>query len=292
MRITHPDRVMYPATGLTKLDVAQYYEAISARMLPHVIGRPLTLVHCPTGLAGQCRYLRHGKAWGPSALRRVRIRERTKIGEYLVVESVQGLIALAQMDVLEIHTWNSDIAHVERPNRLVFDLDPGPAVAWRHIVEAARLLRKALAALGLASWVKTTGGAGLHVVVPLIPERDWTECLAFARAVAQKIERHDPARYTTMFRKEGRERKILIDYLRNNRTNTSIAAFSTRARADASISLPVRWTELRAHARPIGAGLIAALQRLVRRQGDPWHDYWTARQRLSTNAIRSLVDDT
>ena len=130
------------------------------------------------------------------------------------------------MGVLEIHTWNSVIDNVEHPNRLVFDLDPGQQVPWTRVIRSARIVRDALGALGLESFVKTTGGAGLHVVVPLVPHADWAACLAFARAVAERIERADPDTYTTTFARAGRTKKILIDYLRNNRTNTSIAAFS------------------------------------------------------------------
>src|SRR5437899_2358957 len=199
-------------------------------MVPHVAGRPLTLVRCPTGVGGSCFYMKHSAVWAPEGLRRVRIPEKKKIGEYLIADSLPALIGLVQMDILEIHTWNSTIDHLEQPNRIVLDLDPGPDVPWPRVIEAARLVRAALAALALESFVKTTGGAGLHVVVPLVPDAGWPECLAFARGVAEAIERQDPRRYTTTFRKAGRERRILIDYLRNNRTNTSVAAFSTRAR--------------------------------------------------------------
>src|SRR5688572_11062798 len=136
IRISHPDRLIYPELRLSKLQLAQYFEAIGAWILPHVQGRPLTLVHCPEGVAGTCLYLRHAKAWGPSALRRVRIREKTKIGEYLVADSIPAIVALAQMGIVEIHTWNSVAADVERPNRIVWDLDPGPQVPWKQVVAA------------------------------------------------------------------------------------------------------------------------------------------------------------
>jgi DNA ligase D-like protein (predicted polymerase) len=171
IRISHPDRVIYPDLDISKLQLARYFERIGGWILPHVRGRPLTLVHCPAGLGGPCRFLRHAKVWGPDALRRVRIREKTKIGEYLVADTVSAVVALAQMGIVEIHTWNSTVDDVERPNRLVWDLDPGPEVTWRQTVAAARLLRGVLDTLGLASWVKTTGGRGLHVVVPITPDR-------------------------------------------------------------------------------------------------------------------------
>ena len=213
--------------------------------MPHVKGRPLTLVHCPAGIAAPCIYLKHAKQWGPNALRRVKIQEKTKVGEYLVADNIEAVVSLAQMGIVEIHTWNSTDDDVERPNRIVWDLDPGPQVAWKQVVTAAQLVRDVLKTLGLASWVKTTGGHGLHVVVPIKPARDWSECLEFARDVSEAIERTDPI-YTTTFAKRGRERKILIDYLRNNRTNTSVCAFSPRARPGAMVSMPLDWKELSA----------------------------------------------
>jgi bifunctional non-homologous end joining protein LigD len=220
--ISHPDRLIYPDQGISKLQLAQYYESIADWIVPHVKGRPLTLVHCPAGLAAPCLYMKHAKQWGPNALRRVKIQEKTKVGEYLVADNIEGVVSLAQMGIVEIHTWNSTIDDVERPNRILWDLDPGPKVAWKQVVTAAKVVRDVLTTLGLESWVKTTGGRGLHVVVPIKPGRDWSECLDFARNVSEAIERTDPI-YTTTFAKAGRERKILIDYMRNNRTNTSLA---------------------------------------------------------------------
>ncbi|HET7220045.1 MAG TPA: non-homologous end-joining DNA ligase [Vicinamibacterales bacterium] len=286
VRISHPDRVVYPDVGLTKYDVARYYESVAQWILPHVKGRPLTLVHCPDGLNGSCHYLRHAKAWGPSALRRVRIREQKKIGEYLVADSQEAVVSLAQMGVLEVHTWNSTTDHLEQPSRIIWDLDPGPQVEWSEVVRGARLLRSVLDLLGLQTWVKTTGGAGLHVVLPIAPSREWSWCLEFSRAVAASIERSEPDAFTTAFAKHGREDKILIDYLRNNRTNTSVAAFSTRARAGAPVSTPVSWEEI-ARGRP--SFTVATLrQRMARRRSDPWSGYWQCRQRIAERSLRAV----
>lgn len=284
--ISHPDRLIYPDLGISKLQLARYYEAIGPWMLPHVTGRPLTLVHCPEGLAAPCNYLRHAKAWGPNALRRVRIREKTKTGEYLVADSIAALVSLAQMGIVEIHTWNATDHDVERPNRIILDIDPGPDVTWTQVATAAKLVRDVLKTLGLESWVKTTGGRGLHVVVPIKPERDWSECLAFARDVSESITRTDPGLYTTAFAKAGREDKLLIDYLRNNRTNTSVAAFSTRARPGAHVSMPVSWRDLTGG--PDRWTLQTAVQRMKRQKTDPWERYWPCKQRLSATAIKAL----
>ena len=293
--ISHPDRVLFPAAHTTKLDLAKYYEAIADRILPHLVDRPLTLVHCPKGVPASgarkgidCVFMKHAKVWGPAPIRRERIREKTKTGEYLIVDTLPALIGLVQMDVLEVHTWNSRCARVEQPDRIVIDLDPGADIKWPAVVGAAKLVRQLLAVLELVSFVKTTGGRGLHVVVPLAARADWAECLDFARAFAQALVRRQPELFTERFAKAGRDDKILIDYLRNNRTNTSIAAFSTRAKPNAPISVPLAWTELSASRTPDRFTISAVPARLAKLKADPWKDYWTCRQRLPRRAVRAL----
>lgn len=286
--ISHPDRVLYPELGLTKLDVARYYESIADWIVPHVAGRPLTLVRCPEGLRGDCFFMKHSKVWAPPALRRVRIKEKTKVGEYLIADDIAGIVGLVQMGILEIHTWNSAFDDVERPNRVVFDLDPGADVEWAAVVRAARMVRDALAALQLEAWVKTTGGRGLHIVVPLVPHADWSQCLEFTRTLSERFEQAHPDLYTTAFAKAGRSRKILVDYLRNNRTNTSIAAYSTRARKGAPVGVPLAWEELRGSLNPARFTVLTAPKRLARLKGDPWAGYWKCRQRLTAQLIRAL----
>jgi bifunctional non-homologous end joining protein LigD len=286
IRISHPDRLIYPDLGISKIQLARYYEEIGEWIVPHLAGRPLTLVHCPAGLAAPCIYLKHAKAWGPSALRRVKIQEKTKVGEYLVADSIEAVVSLAQMGIVEIHTWNSTTADIERPNRIVWDLDPGPAVTWKQVVKAAGLVRAVLKTLGLRSWVKTTGGRGLHVVVPIKPARDVAECLEFSRRVSDAIARTDPELYTTTFAKLGRERKILIDYLRNNRTNTSICAYSPRARPGAAVSMPLDWGDL--NASPKHWTLPTAAKHLKRLATDPWAKYWTCHQQVSDASLAAV----
>src|SRR6059058_3957782 len=168
--ISHPDRVLFPDPKTTKLYLAHYYESVADWILPHVVYRPLTLVRCPTGVGAasgkrgdECFFMKHSKVWAPPALRRVRIREKTKVGEYLIADSLAALVGLVQMDVLEVHTWTSRFARVEFPDRIVIDLDPGAQVDWPAVVEAAHLVRKLMRTLDLDSFVKTTGGRGLHV---------------------------------------------------------------------------------------------------------------------------------
>ena len=286
VRISHPNRLIYPDLGISKIELAQYYENIADWIVPHVAGRPLTLVHCPGGLAAPCIYLKHAKAWGPSALRRVKIQEKTKVGEYLVADSIEAVVSLAQMGIVEIHTWNSVIEHIERPNRIIWDLDPGPDVTWKQVVKAAGLVREVLKTLGLTAWVKTTGGRGLHVVVPLKAARVVAKCLEFSRAVSEAIARTDPQLYTTSFAKLGRERKILIDYLRNNRTNTSICAYSPRARPGATVSMPLDWSDL--SASPERWTLPRAVKRLSRLRSDPWATYCVCHQEISDASVAAV----
>ena len=190
-----------------------------------------------------------------------------------------GLLSLAQRNIVEFHTWNSRASDVERPDRIVFDFDPGPAVAWRDVVSAAKMARESLRGIGLESWVKTTGGKGLHVVIPIAPRHDWAACLEFARQAAAVWAERDPSRYTTRYAKHGRERRILIDYLRNNRTNTSVAAYAVRARPNAPVSEPIAWDELTPRFDPARWTIRTTPRRLARRR-DPSTDYFRAEQRL------------
>ena len=286
IRISSPSRVVYPALGLTKIDLVCYYDHVAEWMFPHVQDRPLTLVHCPDGLQAPCNYMRHRRVWGPNVLKRVSIKEKTKTGEYLAVVNLEGIIALAQMGIIEIHTWNSTIDDVERPNRIVWDLDPGPEVHFREVIAAAIAVRHLLEMLGLQSWVKTTGGRGIHVVAPFTRQRQWDECLTFAKAVAEALTATNPSLYTTAFAKAGREKKILIDYLRNNRTNTSVAAFSARAKAAATVSMPIGWKQLTARLTPEAYTVTTVPGK---RRADSWREYWTCKQKISAAALTAIT---
>ena len=287
--ISHPERVVYPSPRLTKLDIARYYETMQEWIVPHVRGRPLTVVRCPEGIDGACFFMKHSQVWAPSGLRRVRIQEKTKVGEYLIADEIDGIVGLAQMGVLEIHTWNSTFDTLEYPNRIVFDLDPGRDVGWPRVIAAAKMFRKLLESLELESWVKTTGGRGLHVVVPLAPHASWSECLEFSRALSARAVTAHPAEYTIDFGKAGRENKILLDYLRNNRTNTSVAAYSTRARPGAPVSMPIGWEELRPGLKPESFSVKTVPTRVRRRRADPWRPYWLCRQRLTRQRLRAVT---
>jgi bifunctional non-homologous end joining protein LigD len=238
-------------------------------------------VRCPDGLAGECFYQKHTGTWAPPALRRVKIRERTKIGEYLVVDSLEALISAVQIGILEIHTWGSLASRLEEPDRVVFDLDPDPAVPWARTVEAARLVRARLQAVGLESFVKTTGGKGLHVVAPLVGSASWDVVRDFCQRVAADMVREDPRGFVDEMSKAARAGKIFIDYLRNARGATAVAAYSTRAKPPAPVSVPLTWEELSARTRADAYTVETVPQRLAGLRADPWARYWTLRQSLS-----------
>jgi bifunctional non-homologous end joining protein LigD len=197
-----------------------------------------------------------------------------------VLDSVEGLVSLMQMNWIEAHTWSSRLTHLEQPDRLVVDLDPGPEVGWPVVVRAARAARDVLHARGLQAWVKTTGGRGLHLVAPLEPAASWDRCLAFAYAVADQLVLEAPSLFTTDFAKAGRADRILVDMLRNRRGNTAVSAFSPRARPGAPVSTPIHWDELTPRKTPDRFTVRSVPRRLAQLGSDPWAGFWTCRQPL------------
>lgn len=288
--LSSPDRVLYEGMGLTKLDLARYYERVAEPMLPHVADRPLSLVRCPQGRSGECFFQKHVGDTFPEAVGRVEIRE--KEGEesklYGTVSSVEGLVALVQMGVLEIHIWGSRTDRLERPDRVVFDLDPDAGLAWERVLEATFALRARLAELGLESFVKTTGGKGLHVVLPLTRRHGWEEVKEFSRAVAADMVRREPGKYTDNVRKARRKGRIFIDYLRNGRGATFIAPFSTRAREGAPVSVPIAWKEVAPDLRSDQWSAATLPGRLSRLRKDPWEGIDQVRQSITKEVRREL----
>jgi bifunctional non-homologous end joining protein LigD len=281
VEISHPERTIFRVPLMTKGELARYYEAVAARMLPHVAGRPLTLLRClrpiePGAGRGGCFIVRHGKTWERSTLRRVFIEEVNKTDEYMVVDDRVDLVSLVQLGAVEIHTWNGYAESPYRHDRVVFDLDPGPSVAWAEVVACAHGLHGILNDLGLRAWVKTTGGRGLHVFVPIEPV-GWRACVELSRTVAERLVADAPERRTLSLPKRGREDKIFVDVLRNNRASTAVAAYSVRARPGAPVSAPLTWDELTPRLRADSFTTSRLLERL---SDDPWSGYWQARQRL------------
>jgi bifunctional non-homologous end joining protein LigD len=250
-------------------------------MLPHVGNRPLSIVRCPEGQSGECFFQKHPPLGMPDTVKRIKITESTGRNNYGWVDDVEGLLALVQFGALEIHTWGSSIDDIERPDRLVFDFDPGPGVAWREVVDAVILTRDLLKELKLASFAKTTGGKGLHVVVPIEPERTWDDAKAFCRRLAETIEASRPEKFVTNMSKAKRQGRIFVDYLRNDRGATAVAAYSTRARAGAPISMPVGWKELPTLRGGNAFTVENSADRLKATRRDPWKDMNRLRQRIA-----------
>ena len=286
VRVSHPDKILYPEQGVSKRALADFYATIADFILPHVIHRPLTLLRCPDGREGGCFYQKHLKEAIPPTLRTIPIREKETMAEYLVIDDLRGLISLVQLGVLEIHPWGSRETDLERPDILTFDLDPGPGLGWPEVIEGARLLRQRLEGLGLTSFVKTSGGKGLHLVVPIEPQVGWAEAKAFARAVALDMVRLRPDRFTAEIRKVKREGRILIDYLRNGRGATTVAAYSTRAGAGAPVSTPIRWDELDRTMTADRYRIDNLPKRLAGLKSDPWQGYFELRQGLPRAWLR------
>ena len=291
IKLTHPDRILYPEQGITKRELALYFEQSADWILPHVAGRPLTLVRCPEGRSKECFYQRHVTDSASEWIRPVPIKEKGKLVNYVAVDNLQGLIALVQMGVLELHTWGCTTDNIDRPDRLIFDLDPGPEISWKPLTQAAESLRAYLDDFGLSSFVKTTGGKGLHVVVPLVPKSDWGTAKEFSKRVAQQMVRRAPERYTASMSKAKRGGKIYIDYLRNAKTATAVSAYSTRARAGAPVSMPVGWDELANDVRGEYFNLRNTAERLSRSGKGPWHGYETARRAITAAMIKQVQSE-
>ncbi|MBI5492490.1 MAG: DNA ligase D [Deltaproteobacteria bacterium] len=289
-RLTKPDKVLYPESGFTKRDLAEYYEKAAPLMLPHLSGRPLTLVRCPEGYQRDCFFQKHAGGKVPAGINRIKLLEDRDDKDTLVtcmsIETLEGLLGLVQMGTLEIHAWGSRYSALEYPDRAVFDIDPAPNLPWERLVEAAHLLRGVLKELKLTSFVKTTGGKGLHIVIPLEPVHGWDEVKAFTKAVAEYMARGLPGRFTSMMTKSRRAGKIFIDYMRNMRGATAIEAYSTRARAGAPVAAPVGWDELM-EVRSDSFN-IKNLPERIKKIKDPWKGYIDAHQTITPEAKRAI----
>ncbi len=286
--ISHPQRVLYPEQALTKEALARYYETVSDWILPHLHGRPLSLVRCPEGYQQECFYQKHATDRIPEVIGRVEIPRKESSSQYMVADSLPALIGLVQLGVLELHTWGATRDRLDRPDRLVFDLDPAPDVPWKLVVEAAQLLRTLLEALELRSFVKTTGGKGLHIVVPIRRTGGWEEARAFSKAVAEHLVRMIPERFVATMAKQQRKGKIFVDDLRNAKGATAVAAYSTRARRGAPVSVPLAWEELSPQLRSDHFTLSNLPHRLQQLAKDPWQDYMSGRQTITRSMLNQF----
>jgi bifunctional non-homologous end joining protein LigD len=279
VRISNAERVVDPASGIRKLDLVRYYESVADWILPHLAGRPVSLVRAPEGITGELFFQKHPETrmpgmtvldpalWpGHAAL--------------LSIDHVEALVSAAQMNAIEFHTWNSIAADIDRPDRMIFDLDPGEGVSWTWLQEAAMLMKGLLAELKLQSWLKTSGGKGLHVVVPLARELDYTIVKAFSQAVVQHLARAIPSRFVARSGGSNRIGRIFVDYIRNGHGQTTVAAFSARSRPGMGVSMPVAWEQLMSLKSGAQWTVRTAREYLSFQKDDPWAAYRDCEQHL------------
>ncbi|RKP45969.1 DNA ligase D [Trinickia fusca] len=280
IRITHPDRLIDKTTGLHKLDLVRYFEWVAPWMLPHVKGRPIALTRAPDGIDGELFFQKHSNRL---SIPYVTMYKDLDPGHapLMTVDSEQALVSVAQMGTIELHTWNALASNIDKPDRIVFDLDPDPSLGWQRMIEAAQLMRSLLDELGLQSWCKTSGGKGLHVVVPLAKHASWAQAKAFAQAAAQHMADTLPERFSAKMGAQNRQGRIFIDYLRNNRGASTVAAYSPRARPGLGVSVPLSWEEVDATTGGAQWTVENVHQRLDALRADPWADYASTRQRIT-----------
>ena len=287
VRITHPERVVFPGTTITKGDVAGYYATIMDWLLPEIEGRPLSIIRCPDGAGAGCFFQKHHADKLGAHVASILLKEKGGGSDrYLYVDDSRGVLELVQMNTLEFHPWGSRVDDPERPDRLVFDLDPAPGVGWSDLVAAARDVRARVRAHGLESFPRLSGGKGLHVVVPIRRGPLWDEAKAFCETIADEMAAEEPARYLAHASKAEREGRIFIDWLRNTRGATSVASWSLRARANAPVAMPVRWADLAKIESPAAFDLAAALKRAKTLRKDPWEGFATTKQALPKRSSR------
>ena len=288
IKITHPDRVIYPSLKFTKGDLARYYAEVADWMLPHVANRPLTLVRCPDGAEAQCFYQRHlGMGASPGELKQID-RARSSKGKYLYLDSKNGILSAVQNGAIEFHTWGACVTDIKHPDRITMDLDPGPGIEWSDLVKATQLTRTLLEKLGLKCFLKTTGGKGLHVVAPIDPKLEWDRIKEFTGLVAAFLVKAQPKLFVDTMSKGKREGKIFVDYLRNSETASAVAAYSARARKDAGVSTPLEWDELGRTDLRSKFTVLTVPKRLAKLTLDPWAEYSSTRQTITEAMWKAL----
>jgi bifunctional non-homologous end joining protein LigD len=288
-RLTHPDKILDPTSGLTKQQLADYYALVADRMLPYIANRPLSLVRCPQGSSQPCFFQKHVNNWLPPGIKTIDIQDKVNATPepYITLDTTDALISLAQMNVLEIHPWGSTNADLEHPDRLIFDLDPDPDLPWLTVAAAAAEVRQRLKNAGLESFLKLTGGKGLHIVAPIRPTLTWAELKSAAHTFVLSMERDNPDLYLTKMTKSSRVGRIFLDYLRNQRGATAVAPYSPRARGGAPISLPLPWTALTRDVHPLLTVHDVAANHAKLRP-DPWKTLLATHQQLHPQHFAGL----
>ncbi|MET0940389.1 MAG: DNA ligase D, partial [Mesorhizobium sp.] len=286
VQLTHPDRLYWPDAGVTKEGLADYYAEVWRFAAPHIVGRPLALVRCPNGIAGEKFFQKHAwKGLNPNIVL-VNDPKEPPDEQLISINNLDGLMGLVQSAVLEIHPWGSTIADWERPDLIIMDLDPGEDVSWEVIIAAAEETRDRLKDAGLTPFIKTSGGKGLHVVAPLKPSAHWPAVKAFTKGMADSMASDSPDRFVSTITKSKRRGKILVDYLRNQRGATAVAAYSTRARPGAAVSMPLAWDELSPGIGPAYFRVANTPTRLAALGTDPWQDFRAAAVPLAESRLR------
>jgi bifunctional non-homologous end joining protein LigD len=286
--VTNADRIIDPSTSTTKLDLVQYYAAVAPWMLPHLKGRRVTLVRAPEGLSGELFFQKSAEGLALSGARRRTSVKSAESPHLLTIDSEASLIAAAQMGALEFHTGNATQPDLEHPDRMIFDLDPDVTLSWTKVVEAANLVKFILDELGLESWLKTSGGKGLHVVVPLAATQDWAQIKSFTQAVSQHLAKVLPNVFSAVSGPKNRVEKVYVDYLRNGRGQTTVAAYSVRARPGMGVSVPIDWDDLGGVKAADQFNVPSIMQGMKRRAGDPWAGYWTTPQVVTRQMQQAL----
>lgn len=272
VNLTHPDRVYWPDAGVTKAGLADYYTEVWRLMAPFVVNRPLALVRGPDGITKPLFFQKH--AWKGMTKNVVLVKDPADPSEeYISIRDLDGLLGLVQGGTLEVHPWGASLNDWEKPDMVNIDLDPGEGVSWTEIIAAAHEVKRRFEDMGLAPFVKTSGGKGLHVVAPVKPEAEWPEVKAAMKALADGMAGDDPDKYVSTITKSKRKGKILIDYLRNGRGNTAVAPYSTRARPGAPVSMPLAWDELGGVIGPNYFTVNNTPTRIARQASDPWADF-------------------
>jgi bifunctional non-homologous end joining protein LigD len=278
IHLTHPEKIIDKDSGVTKSELADYYWQIAPYILPHIENRPLALVRCPDGTGRQCFYQKHINQTVPPGINSIEVPEKSGESEgYITLSTPEAIAGLAQMGVLEIHPWGSCNENLERPDRLIFDLDPDESISWKVLADSAAEVREQLKGLGLVGFLKTTGGKGLHITIPIQPDHEWPQVKEFTHRFVLAMEQLNPKLYLTKMTKAARKGKIYLDYLRNERGATAVAPFSPRARAGVNVSLPLSWSDLRLEQRPVFQ--VSKFQDWKKRlKSDPWKEFFTLKQ--------------
>lgn len=292
IKLSNPAKILYAEDGYTKMDIARHYANIEQWILPYLQDRPLSIVRCPDGYQKSCFFQKHVTQASHRHLRSVQLDPAAQDAEYFIASTLPAIIELVQLGVLELHSWGSRYPVTALADRLIFDLDPAPDLGWDKVTEAALLLKGLLEEVDLQCFVKTTGGKGLHVEVPIKPDYPWDVVKGFSRGVAQYLEQHIPDRFTSSISKKKREGKIFIDYLRNGSGATAIVPYSTRARAGAPVATPLFWDEVGSEIHANTFNITNIGERLANQVSDPWKDYLKTRQKLSPKVIKLFASES